>query len=51
MSIYDMIDKFACEVRHYLDTHDVSADEQEVGESIYNQLVAHTTYFDEGASN
>ena len=48
MSIYDMLDDFACKLRDYLDEGNVTGDEMIVGEAVYNYIVGHLTYGEEG---
>ena len=46
MNVYEMLDKMACELRLYLDTHKLSNEEREAGEDAYNELVGYVTYSD-----
>lgn len=47
MSIYDMLDEFACNLRRYLDERKLSDDERTVGENVYDCIVGHLTYSEE----
>ena len=46
MNIYDMMDKFACEVREYLNSDKPTDRERVVGENLYCDLVSYITYYD-----
>lgn len=46
MSVYDMIDKFATELRCCLDSCDMPDSEREVGEAVHNAIVPYLTYYD-----
>lgn len=46
MNIYEMMDKFACEVREYLDSDKPTDRERVVGEDLYAELVSFITYYD-----
>lgn len=46
MNIYEMMDKFACEVRKYLDSDKPTDRERVVGENLYAEVVSFITYYD-----
>ena len=46
MNIYEMMDKFACEVRDYLNSDKPTDRERVVGENLYNDLVSYITFYD-----
>lgn len=46
MNIYEMMDKFACEIRNYLDSDKPTNKERVVGENLYNDLVSYITFYD-----
>lgn len=47
MSIYDMLDEFACKLRRCLDERNLTDVERTVGEEVYNYVVGYLTYGEE----